>query len=258
LIQFLLNSLLFVLIGLQLPTVIDGLGSESASTLIGYAAVISAAVIVTRLLWVPVFTYLPRMLFARGRSSDPAPKRNAVALLAWTGMRGAVSLAAALALPLTVDGGGPFPHRDLIIFLTYCVILVTLVGQGLSLPALIRVLRVEEDDSERREENKARLRAAKAALRRIDELTAEESLREDTAERMRGMFEYRARRFAARFDDADDGGLDVRSELYQRAVREVIAAQRTEVVQMRNQGYINDAVMHRVERDLDLEWQRLE
>ena len=245
LLQFLLNAGLFVLIGLQLPHVIDGLSGESAPTLIGYGAAIAAAVIVTRLAWVPFFTYAPGM-------AKPRPSLRGVTIVAWAGMRGAVSLAAALALPESV------PMRDLIVFLTYCVILATLVGQGLTLPPLIKMLRIEDDGGEEREENKARLRAAKAALRRIEELRTEEWLMDETADRMRGMFEYRTRRFAARFDDGDDGGLDERSERYQRAVRLVIDAQREEIVEMRNQGHINDTVMHRIERDLDLEWQRLE
>ncbi|MEA2479272.1 MAG: monovalent cation/hydrogen antiporter [Thermoleophilaceae bacterium] len=257
--QFLLNSTLFVLIGLQLPHVLDALGNRSASRLAGYAALIAAAVVLTRLVWVPALTYLPKVIWRRVRERDPAGDWRNVALVSWNGMRGAVSLAAALALPSTIDGGGPFPQRDLIIFLTYVVILVTLVGQGLTLPPLIRLLGVEsDDDSVRREESKARLKATGAALARIDELAEEEWMREDTAERMRAMYDYRQRRFRARFDGDDDGAYEERSERYQRAVREVIEAQRRVVVQLRNEGRINDDVMHRIERDLDLEWNRLE
>src|SRR5205823_7196862 len=132
-------------IGLQLPAILDGLPGRSAGQLILYAAAVSGAVILSRIVWVPVFAYLPRRLFRRIRERDPYPPWQQVALVAWTGMRGAVSLAAALALPLMTDAGNAFPQRDLIVFLTFCVILVTLVLQGLSLPALIRWLDVHDD-----------------------------------------------------------------------------------------------------------------
>jgi CPA1 family monovalent cation:H+ antiporter len=179
-------------------------------------------------------------------------------LVSWMGLRGAVSLAAALALPLRTDAGAPFPARDLIIFLTFCVILVTLVLQGLTLPALIRKLRPPEDHVAEREEIKARKHAAKAAISRIDDLAAEDWVRDDTADRMRSLYDYRLRRFAARYDDSDDGGLEQRSLDYQRLRREALDAERAAVQDLRNRGMINDEVMNRVVRDLDLEDTRLE
>jgi monovalent cation/hydrogen antiporter len=173
-------------------------------------------------------------------------------------MRGAVSLAAALALPLETDAGTPFPERDLLIFITFCVILVTVVGQGLTLPLLIRWLRVEDDDSEEQEELRARLTAAKAALAELDRLEEEGTIREDTLERMRGVYQYRKRRFAARAGKAEDDGYEDRSLSYQQAVRRVLDAQRGAIVQLRNGGEISNDVMHRVERELDLEDTRLE
>jgi CPA1 family monovalent cation:H+ antiporter len=115
-------------------------------------------------------------------------------------MRGAVSLAAAPSLPLTTGSGESFPERDLVIFLTFCVILVTLVLQGLSLPFLTSILGLEDDVEEEHEENEARLLAKEAALERIGELKGEEWVREDTVERMRALYEYRRRRFSARHD----------------------------------------------------------
>ena len=173
-------------------------------------------------------------------------------------MRVAVSLAAALSIPLVTNAGAPFPHRDLIVFLTFSVIVTTLLLQGLTLPLLIRRLDVH-DDYEVRAESKARLRAAKAALRRLDELREEDWTRDDTVDRMRAMYEYRTRRFTARFRDPGDGeDYEARSEAYQRAFREVLQAQRDAIVEMRNQGTISSETMHRIERDLDLEDSRLE
>jgi CPA1 family monovalent cation:H+ antiporter len=171
----------------------------------------------------------------------------------WSGMRGAVSLAAALALTSDV------PHRDLIVFLTFAVIFTTLVLQGLTLPWVISVLGVHDDGREDREELKGRLMAAKAALARIDELEGEEWTRDDTIERMRGMYRYRKRRFAARAGLAeDDDGIEDRSAAYQALVREVLEAQRREILRLRNSGDISNDVMHRLERELDLEDSRLE
>jgi CPA1 family monovalent cation:H+ antiporter len=255
---FFLNSFLFVVIGLQLPTILDGLSGRSPGQLALYAAAVSAAVIVTRILCAPLVAWLPRYLFRRIRERDPYPPWQQAALVAWSGMRGAVSLAAALALPLTTDAGQPFPERNLIVFLTFAVIVSTLLLQGLTLPMLIRRLDVH-DDHEVRMESKARLKAAKAALRRIEELREEESLREETADRMRGMYEYRTRRFRARFDGGEDGeDYEARSEAYQRALREVLQAQRDTILELRDAGTISSETMHRIERDIDLEDSRLE
>jgi CPA1 family monovalent cation:H+ antiporter len=170
-----------------------------------------------------------------------------------------VSLAAALAIPLETDAGAPFPGRDLIIFITFCVILATVVGQGLTLPALIRRLGVVEDGAaEEQEELRARLTAAKAALAELDRLEEAGSIREDTLERMRGLYNYRKRRFAARAGKLEDDGYEDRSQAYQRAVRSVLEAQRGAIVELRNRGEISNEVMHRVERELDLEDTRLE
>jgi len=255
---FVLNSLLFLLVGLQLPVILDELGNRSGWTLARDGAIVSLSVIVVRLLWVFPFTYGPRLVFKRLRELSPAPPWRHAALVGWAGLRGGVSLAAALAIPLTTKAGAAFPERDLIVFLVFCVILATLVGQGLTLPLLIRVLGVEDDGIADREEAKARIKAAEAALVRLEELEEEEWVREDTAERMRGLYGFRRDRFRARFDDADDGGIEERSADYQRLRRELLEAERQAVVGLRNAGYINDESMYRVTRDLDLEDSRLE
>ncbi|HEX7297768.1 MAG TPA: Na+/H+ antiporter [Solirubrobacteraceae bacterium] len=257
-VQFVLNAALFVLVGLQLPSVLEGIGGMPTDAIVIDAVAVVAAVILARFLWVLPGTYLPRLLSARLRSRGPAPPWQEPAIVAWTGMRGAVSLAAALAIPQAIDSGAPFPQRDLIIFLTFAVITATLILQGLTLPMLIKVLGVEEDGTLAQRESKARLLAARAALNRIDELADEDWVRAETAERARGMYDFRVQRFSARFDDEDDGAIDARSYDYQRLVRELLEAQRAEIIRLRNQGKINDDIMHRIERDLDLEDTRLE
>jgi CPA1 family monovalent cation:H+ antiporter len=255
---FLLNALLFGLVGLQLRPIVDSLSGRSTGSLLYDAAVVGAAVIVTRLIWIFPVTYLPRALSRRIRERDPYPPWQYPVVVGWAGLRGAVSLAAALALPLTTASGAPFPDRDLVIFLTFSVILVTLVGQGLTLPLLIRRLGIEDDGSAQREEVKARLHAADAALARLEELAAEDWVRDETAERLRGLYRFRQNRFGARFDDGDDGEIEQRSLDYQRLRRELLDAERSAVVELRRQGRIDDGVMNLVTRDLDLEDARLD
>jgi Na+/H+ antiporter len=253
--QFLLNSLLFVLVGLQLRGILDGLSGRSAATLAAQAAAVSAGVILTRIVWSHTMPYVVRALDRR-----PAQRARRVGwrprmISAWSGMRGAVSLAAALALPAR------FPERDLILFLTYVVILVTLVLQGLTLPLLIRSLGIHDDGAEREEELLGRRRATDAALIRLDELAMLEWTREDTLDRMRGLYQYRRRRLAARAGEpaeGEDEDYERRSLRYQKMVREVITAQHGAIVELRNRGAISNEVMHRLERELDLERERLE
>jgi monovalent cation/hydrogen antiporter len=252
--QFLLNATLFTLVGLALPNVVSHLDTQSAGEVARDAAVIFATVLALRFLWVFPAAWLPRKLVARIRRRDPQPPWQWLVLVAWAGMRGAVSLAAALALPAGV------PDRDLIVFLTYAVIAGTLLVQGLSLPYLIRALRIEDDGKDAYRENKARLMAARAAMARVDELREEEWVRDETAERVRALYEYRQRRFASRFaeDGTESDQIERRSVKYQRLMHEIFGAQRAAIVEMRNEGRITDEIMHRVERDLDLEESRLE
>jgi monovalent cation/hydrogen antiporter len=253
----LLNGLLFALVGLQLPAILDALSGRSTWTVVGYAAIVSAVVIGARIAWL-LGTYIVDLVSRRAREDDPAPSWQAKAVIAWSGMRGAVSLAAALALPLSTDAAAGFPDRGLIIFLTFGVILATLVVQGLTLPGLIRMLDLEDDGLEEKEDAKARIYAAEAALARLDELVEEEWVREDTAERMRGLYGFRQDRFRSRVDPDGDGSLEDRSLAYQRLRLELLDAERRAVNDLRRQGRIDDAVMRRVVRDLDLEEARLD
>ena len=253
---FLLNALLFVLIGLQLPTILEGLNDESPATLLGWAAAVSAAVILTRLVFCEVFTQFIRVVDRRAVQRERRASWRTRVISAWCGMRGAVSLAAALALD------PDFPQRNIVLFLTFSVIFATLVLQGLTLPALIKAMHVEDDGADEREELIGRRAAVEAALERIAELQGAEWTRDDTAERMRMLYEYRQRRFAVRAGELEDGtgvdAIETRSYRYQKMVRSVLGAQRDTLVALRNRGEISNEVMHRLERELDLEEERLE
>jgi CPA1 family monovalent cation:H+ antiporter len=257
---FLLNATLFILIGLQLPVIVDGLHGRTTGELLGWSALICAAVIGMRFVWLFTVTYLIRALDRRPQQRDRRVGARLRVVSAWSGMRGAVSLAAALALPLRTDAGAPLPDRDLILFITFAVIVVTLVGQGLTLPALIRRLGVGESAGEEEaEEIRARLAAARAALDRIEEVEGDSEYLSETLDRVRGLYDFRYRRFKTRAGYLDDeDGIEDRSHSYQRLMHELYAAQREAVVLLRNSGEISNAVMHRIERELDLEESRLE
>jgi CPA1 family monovalent cation:H+ antiporter len=238
---FLVNALLFTLVGMQLRPILDTLGNRSAGSLLADAIVVTAVVMLARIVW--VFTVGPRQY---------SP------VIAWMGMRGAVSLAAALAIPLTTDAGADFPGRELIIFLTFSVLLGTLVVEGLTLPLLIRRLDLEEDRLPAKEDAGARILAAEAAIERLEELLDEDWVRPETAERMRGFYDFRRSRYQARKAADDDGEIERQSTDYQRLRRELLEAERAAIVGLRREGRIGDDVMHAIERDLDLEDSRLD
>jgi CPA1 family monovalent cation:H+ antiporter len=253
---FLVNALLFLLVGFQLPSVIDNISGRSAGELIGWGLLVSAVVIGVRVLWGFTVVYIVRALDRRpAQRARRAGWRQRLAT-SWVGMRGAVSLAAALALPLRTDSGEAFPERDLIIFLAFAVILVTLVGQGLTLAPLIKWLGIHDDGEAEREEVAARVRLAEAAIARTEELDGQDWVRPDTLDRVRALYDYRRRRFGA-IGDGDGGEYEERTGAYIRVMYELFDAQREALIGMRNRGEISDEVRRRVERELDLEESRL-
>jgi len=255
---FLLNGLVFILIGLHLPEVLSGLAVYSWGDLLWYGAVISATVILVRLLWVWPATYLPRLLFRGIRERDPSPPWQPVFLIGWAGMRGVVSLATALALPLTTEAGTGFPGRDLIIFLTFCVILVTLVGQALSLGPIIRWLGLSVTGGpEEEEEARARLHATQAAISHLEKWAGTTEMPPELITDLRSHYEHQAHRAHARLHGAGDRQAEEREVAHQRLRRELVAIQRGVLIDLRNQGAINDEVLHRIQHELDLEELRL-
>ena len=256
--DFLVNAILFVLIGLQLRTVVDALSGYSASSLAGYALAVAGVVVGIRLVWFFTVPYLIRAIDRRPSQRARRVSARWRVVLAWGGMRGAVSLAVALALPFTTHAHDPFPQRDIIVFLTFAVIFFTPVVQGLSLPTLIRRLGVSDGGADADEELRARLVATKAALEQIDALGGEEWTRDETVERMRALYEYRKRRFAARAGKIEDDGYEDRSLAYQHMVQLVLGAQRDALLRMRSDGELSNEGMNRILRELDLEESRLE
>jgi monovalent cation/hydrogen antiporter len=234
-----------MLIGLQLPQILDRL-TLPGETLLAYGLIVSVTVIVARIVWVFPATYLPRRLSAKIRARDPYPPPKAVFVVSWAGMRGAVSLAAALALPLAA-----FPQRDLVIFLTFCVILATLVGQGLTLPWLTRRLGVVAVDGPDTEDSHARLAAVDAALRRLDDLEMEYPGHKELIDQLRDRFQHEAGHVWPGEGVRDEAEQERLDHLEIRTA--VLDAERDAVIALRDDGVISDEVLHRIERDLDLE-----
>jgi len=211
-------------------------------------------VIVARFVWVFPATYLPRWLSARVRQRDPSPPWQLPALVSWTGLRGAASLVLAAAIPTSTATGAPFPGRDVIIAITFAVILVTLLGQGFALAPLLRWLGVRETgEQDAREEIAARLRTAEAALARLDELTQETWMHPDALALTRDRYRYRARHLQGHADGVMDGPVEAKSVAQTRLARELLAAERRELLRLRDEGTIGDAVMRRVQREIDYE-----
>lgn len=260
---FLLESLLFILLGLELREVLATVGAQREwGPLLGAVVLLGLVLTGVRLLWLFPQAWLPRRLSPQLRERDPMPPWQEVLVVGWMGMRGAVSMAAALALPLTTASGAPFPERERLLFLTYGVILWTLLLQGLTLPALIRRLGLHDDGLARREELVARIAAADAALARIDALLAERETAPELLQAMRRRQENTLRALrqhlpGAKAPPADVAGHRLLTESQQQLIEQVLEAQRQALLQLREEGSIHDEVLHRLERELDLEEERL-
>jgi CPA1 family monovalent cation:H+ antiporter len=271
-VQFLLESSIFMLVGLELPYVLHALGSHSLAQLIGYGAVVTLVAIAVRLLYTFTSVLVLRSLPRRRRQAPP-PSWRFAAFVGWTGMRGGDSLVIALALPLATATGAPFPARDLIIFLTFAVIFYTLVLQGLTLKPLLRWLRLSDSGELYNEEAHARRVVAEAALRQVErESKRGEGADPEVVRLLRRQYAARVARWSARdrevhgADDPDHRALadrdgtaaERRARGHRRLSRAIIDAERRALIQLRDRGAIGDEVLRRVQRDLDLETMLLE
>jgi Na+/H+ antiporter len=248
---FVLNGLIFILIGLQLGALREAIPSGMFVPLILTGALVSVTAIAVRLVWVPLAAWIPRLLSPSLRARDPMPAWSGLFLIGWTGMRGIVSLAAALALPLTTAAGAPFPFRAEIILITFSVIFATLVLQGLSLAPLIRALNLKEDGTLEREEMQAREHAATAALVRLDEVANEGWPIPEHLDQMRVHYGDRVQRYTK--DGTAPECTAEAIEIFQRLRHETLTAERLAVIRLRNDGVISDDVLHRLEHELDVE-----
>jgi CPA1 family monovalent cation:H+ antiporter len=274
-IAFLLESLIFILIGLELPHALQALREYPRGTLLWYGLAVSVVVIAVRMLWVFPSAYIPWLITrARrpGRREDPLPSWQWVAFVGWAGMRGGDSLVIALALPFVTATGHRFPARDLIIFVTFAVIFATLVLQGLTLRPLLRHLGLSEAGRTEAEEAHARRVMTEAGLRRLDEIASDRGVHPEALNALRRRHRRKARRWTARdrarhgqadeehraLEPVDGDNAERESMSYAKLRTEMIVAERRVLVDLRDRGVVGDDVMRRVQRDLDLETMLIE
>ncbi|MGW2557881.1 Na+/H+ antiporter [Streptomyces sp. NPDC001514] len=256
-VAFILESSVFALIGLQLSYVVQGLGAYGVQESAIYALGVFIAVVVVRYVWVFPATFLPRMLSSRIREREPGVTWKTPVIVGWAGMRGVVSLAIAFSIPLTVQGGGPFPARNLVLFLTFTTVIGTLVVQGLTLPLLIRALKLPQRDEQAATlaEAQAQSEASRAAEERLDELLADEhnALPGPLADRLRTVMERRRNAVWERLGTVNPLTGESVDDTYRRLSREIIEAEREVFVRLRDERRIDDEMMRTLLRRLDLE-----
>jgi CPA1 family monovalent cation:H+ antiporter len=250
---FILNGIVFILIGLQLPMILEGIGDHSFMDLLKYGVIISFAVIIGRIIWVYPAAYIPR-LSRKIREAEPEVNVKLVTIVAWSGMRGVVSLAAAMAIPLFAVGSTPFPNRNLIIFLTFSVIFATLVVQGLTLRPLIKWVGIKADGKEREEELKVRYAIASALIEHIEEHYSM-SLTDEGLNLIKTKYEIRSQRISK--DQARQRMNEQQIDQLHTIQQALLDKEREMIIRLRNQGAISEEALHKIEYELDLEESRL-
>ena len=252
---FLLNGFVFIVMGLEIPTLVRALTPSLALRLAAIGIAVSIALVLVRALWMFGTVVLPELL--RGGDGAPRPFACATAL-SWAGMRGVVSLAAALALPTTLPAGGPFPGREAVVIVTLTVIVFTLVGQGLTLPWVIRALDLGADPGLREEEGRARQRLLEAATRRIDELYPVWPGHRPLLDQLRETYRHRSEHVERQQDPASAEEEDRELIEHREIKRTVIDAEREALLRLRAQAETSDGVIRELERELDLEERRMD
>lgn len=259
LVEFLLEGLVFLLIGQQLPEVLKGLKDEPTGTILAAAGVTLAAVLLVRPLWLVVTQLVPGRFGWRLGDPNPTLNRREVIAMSWAGTRGVITLGAIFAIPLTTDDGSPFPGRDLLLLCAYVVVLVTLVGQGLTFAPLLRMLGLKANPTEEAQlRNEARLAAIEAAKMVIDDMQADHEIPPHTGSSMHDALQQRADRYRARIDmlqstEDDDVTWTPEFEASVRARHAVIDAQRDEYLRWRDSGRLPDESLRKLQRELDHE-----
>jgi monovalent cation/hydrogen antiporter len=260
-VQLILEAVAFLLIGLQLPGVVRAMRGMPASTLVWSSVAVFMTVLLVRIVWIYVFTYVPRALFAGSREGDPKPTPSQVFVVAWAGMRGVVSLAAAFAVPMTTLSGAAFPGRPQIVFLTFVVVIGTLLLHGLTLPWVIRILGVQSDDAHRDAVTLAAAqdRAARAAADRLDQLLSDDRqhgeahVQESAAKILEHWNERRRNAAWERLGRSNKEIGESPTSAFKRMRLEMLAAERKTFIEERDAGRIDDEVLRGALRGLDLE-----
>ncbi|MBS1917964.1 MAG: Na+/H+ antiporter [Bacteroidetes bacterium] len=254
---FILNGVVFILIGLQLHTIINGLGEYSLTSAVLYSIIVSITVIIIRILWVFPGAYLPRLLSKKIRENEERPGWKSVFIVGWSGMRGVVSLASALAVPLTLTTGEAFPQRNLVLFITFVVILFTLVIQGLSLPFLIKYLQIRVNENEAEQEQAIRLRLAAAVLSFLESEYKEEAETIDAFNRLKARYERMVEIAGNKLMEKESESQPSFLPKYRQMLLDVVAVRRKELADIRRDHLYSDELIRKKEFELDLEEARL-
>jgi monovalent cation/hydrogen antiporter len=257
-ITFILNGFVFLLIGLQLPSVLAGVGELSTRRLILYGALFSVFLILLRIFWTFPGAYVAHFIRTRLlHQNEKRPGVRQIFVVGWTGMRGVIALAAAMSLPRTVADGSPFPHRDLIVFLTFCVILVTLVFQGLTLPPLIRILGLAETSGPKVEEQEARRLVLQTTLERLEEIRrSDRSTFVELYDDLEQQYKHRLVSLGGDLQEQDKANADHYLR-YLDLSRALLDVERKTALRLRDEGRITDEVLRELEFEQDLTETRL-
>ena len=254
--SIILNGLVFILIGLELPAIVSGLEGYSLAEACKYGLLVSAMVILIRMIWIYPGTFIPRWIFKSVRKKEPNPGWKFSFIIGWAGMRGVVSLAAALSLPMTLDNGNPLPERNLIIFITFVVILVTLVFQGLTLPFIIKALKIEEIDPmipEEKQEAEIHIRIINAALNRLADKHKAEMEDNDLLLHLKSEFESHLSHTHLKLDCMECLEKDQKELLvYRHVLKDIYHFQRKELFQIRKEKIYSDEAIRKEEMQVDI------
>jgi len=251
-----LNGLVFTLIGLELPVIMKGLEGYSLKEAWSYGLIISAIVILIRLIWIYPGTFVPRWLFKSIRTTEPSPGWKNPFIVGWAGMRGVVSLAAALSLPLITHTGQAFPHRNLIIFITFVVILVTLVFQGFTLPVLVKLMNIKDNDPavpEDQQEMTIKIRLTEVALKRLNEQYFDEIDNNHLLQAFKNELQYNVEHATARLESLQHGDTHQKQrDVYRKALKDIYQHQRKELYQIRKEKKFSDEAIRKQALQVDL------
>lgn len=251
--RFIINGFVFTLIGLELPLILKNLQTNSLNELLYFGLIISLIVILVRLIWIYPMAYLPRLLFPSIARKDPMPSWKTLFVIGWSGMRGIVSLAAALSIPFFIAPGIAFPHRDLIIFITYCVIVVTLIVPTLTLPVILKFLHLQEEDNELKQEAIARVRASENSIKYIQIFAELENIPVEIVNDFRKQFDRRLKIINTQLNENPYSTLNDEYIALKKLIVASIEIERKTLLELRKSGEIHDEVFHRLSDELDLE-----
>jgi Na+/H+ antiporter len=254
---FIINGFVFTLIGFEIPFLLSSLGAYKTSELILYGAMVSISVILLRLIWIYPAALLPRIIMPSLLKKDPMPRWQFLFAIGWTGMRGILSLAAVLAIPRYLPSGAPFPHLQLLLFLTYCVVVTTLLIPSLTMPPLMRWLEMSETEAKMKEEALARIRAMEGIIDRVSELAKKEKIPHEILNEFRRQIERRIVVVKTQLNDVPYSTLSSEYLALKKMTAIAIIHERETLIRLRKEGEIHDEVFHALADELDIEEMRL-